>query len=148
HPQNAEYQALRVELEALRASAENDIVVDSKLLLKPGERSAELPKLLTLIARDLDDEMGVAYGDVLARLGTSEDYVPELVPVMKAAQKKAGLKPDGVIGPLTVAALAGVSKAERLEKVQFAMEALRWHPSDLGSPRVFINQPAYTASYI
>ena len=55
HPQNAEYQALRVELEALKASEENEIVVDSKLKLKPGERSAELPKLLSLIARDLDD---------------------------------------------------------------------------------------------
>ena len=28
------------------------------------------------------------------------------------------------------------------------MEQLRWLPSDLGSPRVFINQPAFTASYI
>ena len=57
HPQNAEYQALRVELEALQASAgENEVAVDPKLLLKPGETSAELPKLLGLIARNLDDE--------------------------------------------------------------------------------------------
>ena len=47
-----EYQALRVELEALQASAENEIVVDPKLLLKPGETSPELPKLLPLIARE------------------------------------------------------------------------------------------------
>ena len=148
HPQNPEYQALRVELEALRASTENEIVVDPKLLLKPGESSAELPKLLTLIARGLDDEMGGDYGELLSRLGASEAYVPELVPVIKAAQKKAGLKPDGVIGPRTVAELAGSSKAERLAKVQYALEELRWLPSDLGSPRVFINQPAFTASYI
>jgi len=147
HPQNPEYQALRVELEALRASTENEIVVDPKLLLKPGENSTELPKLLTLIARGLDDEMG-EYGELLSRLGTSETYVPELVPVIKAAQKKAGLKPDGVIGPRTVAELAGSSKADRLAKVQYALEELRWLPSDLGSPRVFINQPAFTASYI
>lgn len=148
HPQNPEYQALRVELEALLASAENEIVVDPKLLLKPGETSAELPKLLTLIARDLDDEMGGDYGEVLARLGSSETYVPELVSVIEAAQKKAGLKADGVLGPRTVAALAGDSKADRLAKVRYAMEALRWMPSDLGNPRVFINQPAFTASYI
>lgn len=148
HPQNPEYQALRVELEALRASEENEIVVDPGLLLKPGESSAELPKLLTLIARDLDDEMGGAYGEILSRLVGSETYVPELVPVIEAAQKKAGQKGDGVIGPRTVAALAGSSKADRLAKVQFALEELRWLPSDLGSPRVFINQPAFTASYI
>lgn len=148
HPQNAEYQALRVELEALQASAENEIVVDPKLLLKPGETSAELPKLLTLIARNLDDEMGGAYGEILSRLATSEVYGPELVPVIKAVQQKAGMKGDGVIGPRTVATLAGTSKADKLLKVEVALEELRWLPSDLGSPRVFINQPAFTASYI
>ncbi|PBC20832.1 MULTISPECIES: murein L,D-transpeptidase [unclassified Mesorhizobium] len=148
HPQNAEYQALRVELEALQASAENEIVVDPKLLLKPGETSPELPKLLSLIARNLDDGMGGTYGELLSRLATSEVYVPELVPLIKAVQVKEGMKGDGVIGPRTVALLAGTSKADKLLKVQVALEELRWLPSDLGSPRVFINQPAFTASYI
>ncbi|MER9594683.1 MULTISPECIES: murein L,D-transpeptidase [unclassified Mesorhizobium] len=148
HPQNAEYQALRVELEALQASAENEVVVDPNLLLKPGQTSPELPKLLTKIARNLDDEMGGAYGEVLARLATSEVYDPELVPVIKAVQKRAGMKGDGVIGPRTVASLAGTSKADKIQKVRVALEELRWLPSDLGSPRVFINQPAFTASYI
>ena len=148
HPQNPEYQALRVELESLQASAENEIVVDPKLLLKPGETSPELPKLLTLIARNLDDEMGGAYGEVLSRLATSQVYDPELVPIIKALQQKAGMKGDGVIGPRTVATLAGTSKADKLLKVEVALEELRWLPSDLGSPRVFINQPAFTASYI
>ncbi|WP_269929584.1 L,D-transpeptidase family protein [Aminobacter sp. HY435] len=148
HPKNPEYQALRVELEALRASEENDIVVDPKLLLKPGETSAELPKLLHLIARDLDDELGGEFGELLARQVDSEVYTADLVPLMEAVQKRAGLKPDGVIGPRTVATLAGTSRADRLDKVLVALEQIRWLPSDLGSPRVFINQPAYTASFI
>lgn len=146
HPQNPEYKALKAELAVLQASTENDIVVDPKLLLKPGQTSPELPKLLTLIARGL--EAGDIDHALLSRLGSSDVYVNALVPVVKAAQEKAGLKPDGVIGPRTVAALAGTSKAERIQKVTAALEALRWHPSDLGSPRVFINQPAFTASYI
>ena len=148
HPQSPEYQALRVELETLRASEENAIVVDPKLLLKPGETSAELPKLLQIIARGLDDEIGGEHGETIWRLGKSELYDPALVPAIEAVQKRAGLKPDGVIGPRTVAALAGTSKAERLEKVVVALEQMRWLPSDLGSTRVFVNQPAYTASYI
>ncbi|MGB3415216.1 MAG: murein L,D-transpeptidase [Mesorhizobium sp.] len=148
HPQSPEYQALRVELETLEASAENEIVIDPKLLLRPGETSAELPKLLTLIGRDLVDKVDGDYSEVLLKFGGSETYVPELVPLIEAAQKKAGLKPDGVVGPRTVAALAGNSKADRLAKVQYALEELRWLPSDLGSTRVFINQPAFTASYI
>ncbi|WP_315920058.1 murein L,D-transpeptidase [Mesorhizobium sp. SP-1A] len=146
HPQNAEYQALRAELETLRASEENEIVVDPKLLLKPGETSPELPKLLALIGRD--KELHDGYADLLARLGTSETYESDLKPLIEAAQKKAGLKPDGVVGPRTVALLAGTSKADKLAKVRYALEELRWLPSDLGSPRVFINQPAFTASYI
>ncbi|TIV37660.1 MAG: hypothetical protein E5V99_07130, partial [Mesorhizobium sp.] len=114
HPQNPEYQALRVELEALEAS----------------------------------EEMGGNYGEVLARLGKSVVYDPELVPVIKAVQQREGMKGDGVIGPRTVALLAGASKADRIEKVKVALEELRWMPSDLGSPRVFINQPSFTASYI
>lgn len=148
HPQNPEYQALRVELEALRVSEENEIVVDPKLLLKPGETSAELPKLLQIVTRDLDDEMGGEYGETLYRLAGSETYVPELVPVIKAVQKRVGLKDDGVVGPRTVASLAGTSKADRMQKVMLALEQLRWLPSDLGSPRVFINEPAFTASFI
>jgi len=148
HPDSPEYRALRVELEALNASAENEIVVDPKLLLKPGESNPELAKILHLIARDLDDEMGGEYGELLARTIGSEMYGEELVPVVKAAQAKVGLKPDGVIGPRTVAALAGSSKADRIDKVLVALEQLRWLPHDLGETRVFINQPAYTASFI
>ncbi len=148
HPDSPEYKALRVELEALNASAENEIVVDPKLLLKPGESNPELAKILHLIARDLDDEMGGDYGELLAQTIGSETYGEELVPVIKAAQAKAGLKPDGVIGPRTVAALAGASKADRIDKVLVALEQLRWLPRDLGETRVFINQPAYTASFI
>ncbi len=148
HPQGAEYRALRVELESLKASAENDIVVDPKLLLKPGEQSPELSKMLHLIARDLDDEMGGEYGALLASQNDAEIYSEELVPVIKAAQKKAGLRPDGVIGQRTVGALAGNSRADRIEKVKVALEQLRWLPAQLGETRVFINQPAYTAQFI
>ncbi|MDQ2633971.1 MAG: L,D-transpeptidase family protein [Pseudomonadota bacterium] len=148
HPDSPEYKALRVELEALNASAENDIVVDSGLFLRPGQSSPEFAKILHLIARDLDDEMGGEYGELLAQTVNSETYGEELVPVVKAAQTKAGLKPDGVIGPRTVSALAGTSKAERVGKVLVALEQMRWLPRDLGETRVFINQPAYTARFI
>jgi murein L,D-transpeptidase YcbB/YkuD len=148
HPQNAEYQALRVELEALKASEEDTIIVDPKLLLKPGETSPELPKLMQIVAEGLDDEFGGDYGETLATFGKSETYIPELEPVVKEVQKRAGLKPDGVVGPRTVASLAGTPKADRIDKVIIALEELRWLPSDLGSPRVFINEPAFTASFI
>jgi len=147
HPQNDEYRALRIELEALEAAAENDIVVDPKLLLKPGGKSAELPKVIALIERKATPEFATKHTIQLALSRNSEDYTPDLVPLIKEAQEAHGLKGDGVIGPRTVQVFAGVSKADRIAKVRVALEQLRWHPSELGARRVFINQPAYTATY-
>jgi murein L,D-transpeptidase YcbB/YkuD len=147
HPANREYKLLREELAALRQQTEISIQVDPKLLLKPGETSTELPKLIQLVSRDLDDEMGGEFGETLFGATGTETYREDLVPVFKAVQKRAGLKPDGVIGPRTVQLLAGDSKADRLQKVLVAMEQMRWLPAELGETRVFINQPAYTATY-
>ncbi|MDQ6437156.1 L,D-transpeptidase family protein [Mesorhizobium sp. LHD-90] len=149
HPSNPEYQALRVELEALQASGvQDEVTVDPRLVLKPGQTSPELPKLVHLIARDLDDDMGGKFGETLWRNAATQSYSDELVPVIKAVQQRAGLKADGIVGPRTVNAVAGTSNADKIEKVRIALEQLRWLPSDLGSPRVFVNQPAFTASYI
>ena len=54
----------------------------------------------------------------------------DLVPVIKAVQKKAGLKADGVIGPRTVGALAGnVARPTASTRWSIALEQLRWLPS-------------------
>lgn len=147
HPRNPQYRALQAELKALETVQDDTVSVDPGLLLKPGQSSPELPKLLALIARDAG-ALGGEDRETLARLAASEVYTGDLVPVIKAAQQRAGLKPDGVVGPRTVRALVGTSKAERIGKVKVALEQLRWLPSQLGSPRVFINQPAFTAAYI
>lgn len=148
HPQNEQYRALRVELEMLRASAENDIVVAPNTLVRPGETNPEFPKILTLINQRADEAFRAEHGEVLTRHLGSETYVQELGPVIKAAQAAAGVGSDGVIGPRTVQALAGVSKASRIEKVEMALEQARWLPSDLTDRHVFINTPAFTASYV
>ncbi len=147
HPKGPEYQALRVELEALQASAADEVTVDPQLMLRPGEQSAELPKLLTLVGRTLGAPDSSPHREALTRLATSVEYAPDLVPVIKAAQEKVGLKADGVIGPKTVAAFAGETSVQRIDKIKLALEELRWLPSDLGQTRVFVNQPAFTAAY-
>ena len=146
-PQNEEYRQLRAELESLSAQEENDIVVDPNLLLKPGGKSAELPKLIALIERKATPDFATKHSVLLALSREKEDYTPDLVPLIKDAQEEHGLKGDGVIGPRTVQALTGVSRSDRIAKVKVALEQLRWLPSDLGARRVFINQPAFTATY-
>lgn len=146
HPQMPEYAALRAELAALAGSEQERIEVDPELLMNPGDSNAELPKVMELISRGLP--AGDPDAAVIAGFGTSETYGPELVPVVKAAQKRAGIRGDGVIGPRTVRALAGDAPTDRVEKVKLALEQLRWLPRVLGDTRVFINEPAFMVSYM
>ena len=104
-------------------------------------------KLLKIIERDANDAFLEAHGAVLKDHHGSEAYDEALVPVIKAAQESHGLKPDGIIGPRTVAAIAGVSKTARIEKVLYALERLRWHPSELGETRVVINAAAFNVDF-
>lgn len=147
HPQNEKYKDLRAELEALRASPEEDIVVDPETFVRPGGSDANFAKLLKVVRRDADDDFLASYGDLLDRYAGSETYEQDLVPVIKAAQKAHDLNDDGVVGPRTVGALAGDSRQARIEKVLLALERLRWLPSDLGDPRVVINASAFEATY-
>jgi murein L,D-transpeptidase YcbB/YkuD len=147
HPQNGAYAALQKELADLRASEEAAIVVSSDLFLRPGGSSPEFTKLLQIIDRDTDEAFRAEFGELLASNAGTELYSEELVPVIKAAQEKAGVKPDGVIGPRTVGAIAGDSKRDRIDKVRIAMEQLRWLPSEFGQRHVFINVAEFRARY-
>ncbi|WP_295813617.1 L,D-transpeptidase family protein, partial [uncultured Nitratireductor sp.] len=147
HPRNDIYRKLRAELELLRGTAEREIVVDPKTFVRPGGRNPELAKLLKIIERDADAAFIEAHGSILKEHEGSEVYSQALVPVVKATQESHDLKPDGIIGPRTVAAIAGVSKVARIEKVLFALERLRWHPSELGDTRVVINAAAFNVDF-
>lgn len=147
HPENGAYAALKAELAELRSSQEKAIVVSPDLFLRAGQSSPEFTKLLKIIDRDADEAFRAEFGELLAANIDTETYSPELVPLIKAAQKKAGVGADGVIGPRTVGAIAGDSKADRVEKVQIAMEQLRWLPSRFGDRHVFINVAEFKARY-
>lgn len=148
HPQNARYKALRVELEMLRAADENEIVIAPNTVIRPGETNPEFPKILSLIGQRADEAFRAEHGDVLTRHLGSEAYAQELAPVIKAAQKLAGVGADGVIGPRTIRALAGETRAGRIEKAEVALEQARWLPSQLPDRHVFINTPAFKATYV
>lgn len=150
HPQNDAYAALKAELEKLRAeaAAEEEVAVDPQLLLKPGGKHPDLPKILKIIDRKADSSFREQHGAVLAAFAGSDTYSDELVPVIKAAQRQHDLNPDGIIGRRTVGVLAGETKAAKIQKVLLAMERLRWHPSHWGNTRVVLNVPSFTASYV
>ncbi len=147
HPQNDFYRALRAELEMQRARQENDIVVAADTFVRPGQSNAEFPKILKLIEQREELVLSPEEEEILSRNAASETYLQELVPVVKAAQRSAGLQDDGIVGPRTVRELAGLSRSARIGMLEASLERIRWLPSDLGDRYVFLNAPSFTAAY-
>ncbi|MBK8457546.1 MAG: L,D-transpeptidase family protein [Phyllobacteriaceae bacterium] len=147
HPQMPEYQQLAAELETLDDAGDDAIAVNLTNVVRPGQANPDFPKIVELIRRKGDSDFLAAHGAVLDAHAASETYDQALVEAVKAAQKAAGLSPDGVIGPRTVQALAGVSDGDKAAKIRVALEELRWMPRAFEPRRVFINQAAFTATY-
>lgn len=148
HPRSPQYRALRVELEMLRGSAENEVVIAPGTLIRPGQTSTELPKIVALIEKRADAAFLETHREALDLHRDSEAYVEALVPVVRDAQRMAGVGVDGIIGPRTIQAIAGESKAGRIAKVEAALEQMRWLPPELADRHVFINTPAFNATYV
>lgn len=148
NPQGAHFEALMAELQRLKQLDEGDrIDISPKIMLRPGQSDPELANVIAAIAKKGSDALKVDHALVLASYAGKPEYDSEIADLVKGFQKEAGLKPDGVVGPATRRALVGISNADKIEKVRLAMERARWLPGVLAARRVFINQPAYTATY-
>ena len=149
-PKGPNFAALKAELAKLKveaASAGDDILLPEKLLLKPGNVSADLPQIVAVIEKKASEALKVQHAATLAAYQKTPEYTPELVELVKAFQGEVGLKADGVIGTATLRKMAGHSPQSMIDKVVVAMEQARWLPDDLGQRYVFINQPAYRVYY-
>ncbi|MBO0346289.1 L,D-transpeptidase family protein [Roseibium sp. CAU 1637] len=148
-PDNAQFQALAAELARLRAqdAAEDQIVIAPNTFLRPGMSSPELKNILAAVRKDGSPELLDKHADAILAYQGDELYTPELVALVKGFQKENSLSADGVIGKNTIRAMVGETNAAKISKVELAMERLRWLPEALGDRRVFINQPAFTATY-
>ena len=89
-----------------------------------------------------------AHSETLSLQKSDTLYSPEIVKLVKAYQKEAGLAADGVVGRITATKLAGVGPVKKVQRIKLAMERLRWLPREFGQRHVFINQPEYRARYI
>lgn len=148
NPKGAHFQALVDELKRLKAEdAGHHVAVASDLLLKPGQSNPELANVIAAIELKASDKLKVDHALIFASYAGKPEYDTEIAALVKDFQKEAGLVADGVIGPATVRAMVGETNATRIEKVEIALEQARWLPGELASRRVFINQPAFTATY-
>jgi murein L,D-transpeptidase YcbB/YkuD len=136
-PPHAQYKALRAALSKLRAMPNEDrIVVPEGDLLKPGTADARVPLLRARLGVTLQPD------------ADPEVYDDTLVEAVQLAQAEHELKPDGVVGPRTLAALNGRSREEEIAAVLANLERWRWMPRDLGSFHVIVNVPEFVVRVV
>ena len=149
-PANGDFQALKAELAKLKAesSAEDRVVIADGTLLKPGQSNPELVNIVKGIVKHGSDALKTEHSLVIAGYKDTPEYTPELVSLVEAFQKENGLKPDGVVGKASIRKMVGGdSSADKIAKLEVALEQARWLPVDLGARHVFINQPAFQVYY-
>jgi L,D-transpeptidase YcbB len=78
-----------------------------------------------------------------ARPSRSTAYDRETVEALKAFQAASGLTVDGIIGQRTIAAFNSGNTEERIRRLVYSMERLRWMPRDFGAKHVFVNAAGF-----
>lgn len=155
HPQAAAFQALKSELARLQAETAGSSVpkVSEGTFVKAGMSHADVPNVVGAITALGSPELRAAHAATLSAFEAlpagpeREVYSPALADLVRDFQKENGLSADGIIGKNTVRAMTVETPEDKMRKVRLSMERLRWLPRDLGERHVFINQPAYTATY-
>ncbi len=109
------------------------------LLLKPGDTSQYVIPLQENLLQTGDLDLAVATG--------RNTYSGELIQAVKRFQERHGLKPDGVIGRNTVAAI-NVTPEQRLYQLQCSYDDWMAATRNLKQPFLFINIPDYTLQVI
>ena len=148
NPRGAHFKALADELAKLRqADEEIKVHVAPDLLLKPGGSSPQTKNLVAAIKLKSSDELKEKHGLLLSSYLGNDEYDSDIVALVKDFQREAGLTADGIVGPQTVRAMVGETNQSKIDKVLASMERSRWLPGEFSPSRVFINQPAFTATY-
>ncbi|MEM1045519.1 MAG: L,D-transpeptidase family protein [Pseudomonadota bacterium] len=134
NPPHQGFRALRERLAKLQeteaTSAVPVVPVPPGASLRPGERD---DRIVLLRARL----------NVVARPGRADRFDMDLRQAVIAFQEAAGLKPDGVVGPRTIAALNAEMPAADRAGILANMEMWRWAPRDFGAFHVAVNVPEY-----
>jgi murein L,D-transpeptidase YcbB/YkuD len=135
-PPHEQYRALKAKLAELRGKSGEEEKAEARIpdgpMLRPGMEDARVPALRKHFKLAGDDS-DLRYDD-------------NLVKAVKAFQKGADLRPDGMIGPSTLRHINGKAppkRSETIDKIIANMERWRWYPRDMGEAYVLVNIPEY-----
>ncbi|MEO0543069.1 MAG: L,D-transpeptidase family protein [Pseudomonadota bacterium] len=146
-PQQSEYRMLQEELAELQGQTDNILPIPSKILLRPGDTNEALPAVMQGMERRMSAETRDKHKALLEAYNGGTLYDDALVDLVKDVQRDLNLKADGIVGPMTASRLASQSVASKIERLELALERMRWHPEAYGDRQVVINAPEYRVRY-
>jgi len=139
-PQTEEYRALSAEFVRLfklsEAQSKGQPVPAGKAI-KPGQRDPRIPAIASTLA---------ANGYAEPQQAPPQRYSSQLVAGVKRMQADLGLKPDGIIGAGTIAAM-NQGPGDRARKIAVNLERLRWLDREPPATRIDVNTAATFLEY-
>jgi murein L,D-transpeptidase YcbB/YkuD len=147
HPDNAPFRALTAELARLRTARPSPAFTVHKTV-RPGESSEQLPQIVDAIRKNASADLRRRHARTFKAYKRGNHYDKMLIELVRDFQREQGVNADGIIRQSTFPAVKPADNDAQIRKIEFALERLRWLPRDLGRQHVFINQPAFTASYV
>ncbi|AZQ10071.1 L,D-transpeptidase family protein [Shewanella khirikhana] len=149
-PQYQPYRDMKAHLKRMQTLAANQpfAVIPLDATIRPGKPSpslaaiAERLTLLGYLTKDADAQTNTAANSTTASTSSALTLSSELLQAVKEFQASHSLKPDGVIGKGTMAAL-NVPFAERAKQIQVNLERARWLSADLSSDFLIVNLAGY-----
>ena len=149
HPKNKHFQALLTELRTLRDEDASPLPELPKgIMLRAGRESEYVPALMTLLKARATSEALTTHDDAISAYDGGELLPEALDGFVRDVQRENGLSADGIIGPRSIARLNGESNETKIERLELALERMRWLPDEqLNGEYVFINQPAYRVQH-
>lgn len=129
------YKALRERYAQLRRQPLPEwLAIPGGELLRPGAVDGRVP----LLEQRLQLHGDLSQGAPALVLEKSPVYATELVEAVKAFQRNHLLKPDGIVGPGTLAEL-NRSASERMDQLRVNLERLRWLSHEVEPTSVLID---------
>jgi murein L,D-transpeptidase YcbB/YkuD len=138
HPKHPQFEKLRQKYLAMlksAATAEEIVKVPAGPKLVPGQKHATIALLRK--------RLSVALPAGTAEAPADETFYDEaLAQAVKDFQTKKGMRPDGIVGSGTRAALNDIDTPSPA-RLLANMEEWRWMPEDLGNFHVWVNIPEF-----